>query len=206
MKYRMTYALRVMRLSKDVWERLASSFGKQLWINADYQSTAEWACPYISDILLRKSMADLQPFISRGMEPVESNYRLLTPLHLAAAANWPEAVALLIDSGADRYALDSEQLLPIDFAILTRCSEVVELLSDGDCTPCLTMSHSSQLVTCPIFIFRAFYFGNETIRYAVLRPLIRMRNSLRTLRPCRGLAFWQGCDQARVTMAERVFS
>jgi ankyrin repeat protein len=205
-KYRMAHALRVMRLPRDIQERLANSFGKQLRINADSQSTADWGCPYISDILLRKSMADLQSFISRGMEPVEKNYRLLTPLHLAAAANWPEAVALLIANGADRYALDSEQLLPIDFAILTRCSEAVELLSDGDCTPYLIMPHSSQSMTCPPFMVRAFYSGNETIRNAVLRPLIRVRNSLGTLRPYHDLAFWPGYEQARVTMAERIFS
>jgi ankyrin repeat protein len=206
-KCRMTRSSsRVMRLPGDIWERLASSFGKQLQINADSQSIADWGCPYISDILLRKSMADLQLFISRGMEPAEKNYRLLTPLHLAAAANWPDAVALLIASGADRCALDSDQLLPIDFAILTKCSEAVELLSDGDCTPYLIMPRQSQIVTCPIFMFRAFCSGNKTIRHAVLRPLIRVRNSLGTLRPYHDLAFWPGCEQSKVTMAERMFS
>ncbi|KKZ68532.1 hypothetical protein EMCG_05816 [[Emmonsia] crescens] len=88
--------------------------------------------PYISDIILRRSMDDLRAFVERGMQPHERTDRGFTPLHLAAGANWPEAVELLVANGADKYAMDSNGTIPLDVAIRTRCARSVEILLSKD--------------------------------------------------------------------------
>ncbi|KAH8590623.1 hypothetical protein B0O99DRAFT_675868 [Bisporella sp. PMI_857] len=144
------------------------------------ESINEWGYPYISDILLRKSKSDLESFIRQNMKPKEETFRLLTPLHLAAAANWPEAVKLLLASGADKCVQDSELWFPIDFAIQTKCLESINLLLDGDCLPYFTSPRgpSWRFLNIPVSIFRGLTGNSEGIRRALLSAIFRHKNSL----------------------------
>ena len=117
------------------------------------------------------------------MQPAEETARCLTPLHLAAAANWPEAIRLLLAGGADKYAQDSLLELPIDIALRSKCSEAVELLLDGDCVPQFTTPRRGQSTTIPQDMLEQIAYGDKRIRDALLRALIRLRPFLGDLRP-----------------------
>jgi ankyrin repeat protein len=66
-------------------------------------------------------------------DPKAVSYRNLwgqTPLHLAA--NWPWAVKLLLDSGADVSAVDATGILPLSYACFFRCHEAIKLLLSAE--------------------------------------------------------------------------
>ena len=141
------------------------------------------------------------------MQPVEETARRITPLHLAAAANWPEAVSLLLAGGADRYAQDSEYLLPIDIALLSDCAQAVELLLDGDCVPQFTTQRRHPRVTLPWTMIYQFTNGDENITEILVRTLIRLRPFLGDLRLYHDLSWCSSHNDARVvTVAEALFS
>ena len=141
------------------------------------------------------------------MQPVEETARRITPLHLAAAANWPEAVSLLLAGGADRYAQDSEYLLPIDIALLSDCAQAVELLLDGDCVPQFTTQRRHPRVTLPWTMIYQFTNGDENITEILVRTLIRLRPFLGDLQLYHDLAKSSPGNYARVlTLAEALFS
>ena len=142
------------------------------------------------------------------MQPVEETARRITPLHLAAAANWPEAVSLLLAGGADRYAQDSEYLLPIDIALQSNCAEAVELLLDGDCVPQFTTRHQQgPPMTLPWAMAKHISGGEENIMEILVRTLIRLRPFLGDLRLYHDLSRYPSHNNARVvTLAEALFS
>ncbi|KAH8586075.1 ankyrin repeat-containing domain protein, partial [Bisporella sp. PMI_857] len=144
------------------------------------ESIDEWGYPYISDILLRKSKSDLESFVRHGMRPKEETSQLLTPLHLAAAANWPEAVMFLLANRADKYAQDSNSQFPIDFAIKTECLESTNLLLDGDCLPYFTSPRKTMwdFLDIPVSIFRGLIGISESVRSALLGAIFRQKDSL----------------------------
>jgi hypothetical protein len=145
-------------------------------------------------------------FISRGMKPVEETFRRLTPLHLAAAANWPEAVALLLAGGADKYAQDSELCLPIDFAMHTKCLEAVELLLEGDCIPNFIRPRKHGITTIPLAMLIEIHSGKGSVQNALVRTLIRLRHFLGALRPYHDLALLAWDKEPGVAAADRLFS
>lgn len=136
------------------------------------------------------------------MQPFETTARRLTPLHLAAAANWPEAVSLLLAAGADKYAQDSLCWLPIDLALQSGCLEAVELLLEGDCMPQFTTSSGylrKRMLDC-------ITSCDERLRHALLRTLIRLRPHLGILQPYGDLTLY-GCNSEAtlVTISEELF-
>jgi ankyrin repeat protein len=140
------------------------------------------------------------------MKPVEESFRRLTPLHLAAAANWPEAVELLLANGTDKHAQDSELCLPIDFAIQTQCMKAVELLLDGDCTFQFSTPRSLTICNLPAAVLHGILWTDGSIRDVLLRALIRQQNSLGTLPLYHVFPLWARDGEHSIYAAERLFS
>jgi len=123
------------------------------------------------------------------MRPNEATSRLLTPLHLAAAANWPGAVKILLASGADKYVQDSELCFPLDFAIQTECFESVDLLLEGDCVPYFTSPLKSNFFSIPLPFYMGLIGNSERVRSALLGAIFRQKNSLEYEKLYDGLAY-----------------
>ncbi|KAH6665505.1 hypothetical protein B0J14DRAFT_569108 [Halenospora varia] len=147
-----------------------------------------------------------ESFISRGMEPVEKTSRRLTPLHLAAAAHWPEAVELLLANGADKHAQDSELCLPIDLAIQANCLQSVALLLSGDCELQFTTHRKYIVGNFPAQILHALFWTNEDIREILLQALIRLQHSLGALTPYHVISVRMPSNQPGIYAAEKLLS
>lgn len=146
---------------------------------------------------------DLKLFISRAMRPIEETRRRLTPLHLAAAAQWPEGVELLISNGADKYAQDSELCFPIDLAIQNRCTRSVELLLNCDCRPYIIRSCEYQSTTLPRDFLAVGYDGEDAMQDIMVSALARQRHQLAVIRPYHDLGGYI-CKNA-ATFANKIF-
>jgi hypothetical protein len=140
------------------------------------------------------------------MKPVEETARRLTPLHLAAAANWPEAVKLLLNNRAGRYAQDSELCLPIDFAIQSGCLEAVKLLLDGDCILHFTAPRQHKLFKLPQRILYAIFMTDGNMNDILLRALISLHHSSEALRLYHAFPLWVRGEVCSISAAERLFS
>jgi hypothetical protein len=140
------------------------------------------------------------------MKPAEETSRRLTPLHLAAAANWPEAVGILLANGANKLAQDSELCLPIDFAIRTKCLQSVTLLLSGDCELQFTTPRRSNVGNFPLQILHGILWGDESIKDVLFQTLIRLRHSLVSLQPYHTLSVWVHSEERSISAAERLFS
>ncbi|KAH8655008.1 hypothetical protein BGZ60DRAFT_435416 [Tricladium varicosporioides] len=165
----------------------------------------DFGYPYICDILLRKSKEDLTSFISRGMKPIEKTPRCMTPLHLAAAAHWPEAVKLLLASGADKHAQDSKLRLPIDIAIEANCLQSIDLLLGGNCELQFTTRRLYKVGNFPGHILYALFWTNNNIRETILQALIRLQNSLEVLESFHIFPDWAP-EQDIIYVAEKILS
>jgi hypothetical protein len=138
------------------------------------------------------------------MQPVEETFRGMTPLHLAAAAKWPEGVALLLAAGADRYAKDYMHSYPIHVALATGCSVTVDLLLDGDCRPYFTRQHQHQPTTIPWFTLYGMVSSNKRIQNALIGAFVHLRNSSGALRPYRDLSLIY--HESGIDVADSLFS
>ena len=163
----------------------------------------ELGYPHISDIILRKSTVDLELFVSQAMKPVECTSRRLTPLHLVAAADWPEGIKVLVAGGADRYARDSDLWLPIDYACETQSLKSVELLLDGDCVPYFERSEKPLQLTIGWCMTKALLYGNDGIPNAIINSLAAHKQLLKDTTPYHDLLKWSFGAECELKIARR---
>jgi hypothetical protein len=140
------------------------------------------------------------------MRPLENTSLLLTPLHLAAAANWPPAVKLLLASGADQYAQDSELCFPIDFAIHTGCLETIKLLLEGDCISYFTAPRKFKWCNVPGSILFGIQESSELIQNALLGAAFRQKNSLENIGLYQDIAHNRRPEKSSVLLLEKLIS
>lgn len=142
------------------------------------------------------------------MKPIETTSRNLTPLHLAAAANWPEAVALLISGGADKLAQDSELCLPIDFAIRTNCVKAVELLLTGNSTLQFMIPRNNILRNMLLLpISCGSYSHHTSVLNSISHTLLRLRHSWRVIQLYHHLGGYGSLNsEFTVALAESLFA
>lgn len=124
------------------------------------------------------------------MKPVESTLRQLTPLHFAAAVNWPEGIEVLIAGGADEYARDSGGLYPIDYAFELGSLRSVKLLLRGDCLPYFEDFKYDPALTMGLNITLAVRFISDGIAKAIISSLGAQKQLLRDKRPYHDLIRW----------------
>lgn len=142
--------------------------------------------------------------MSRALQTKERTARQLTPLHFAAAANWPEGVEILIAHGADKYAEDSEGEFPLDIAIRVQSVPIVGLLLRGDCSPYVFRNKAFQRATLPSSFLNAAKSANEELQNIVVDALSRQQHQLPAIQPYHDLAV-AGGKNVRL-FAEKMFS
>jgi ankyrin repeat protein len=144
--------------------------------------------------------------VSRGFRPRERTDQQLTPLHLAAAANWLEGIEILLAGGADKYAQDSNQRFPIDHAFQVQSLKSIELLLEGDCVPYFERSQSIPPLTIGWCIGPALLQSSGGIQNAIIGSLAAHRHLLKDIRPYHDLMILSYGAESELMTAAGLFS
>lgn len=158
----------------------------------------------ICNIILRKSLSDLQRFLEKDNLNQLRKGNSITPLHFAAAASWPAGVELLILHGHDRFQQDSHGECPVDIAVDAGCISALELLLAEDCLEFLNRRRRYQTTTLPYSFMEAVKSDKILFHDMIIQCLSRHRHKLPELRPYHDLA--RERDDASVLFAQKLFA
>ncbi|QKX63955.1 uncharacterized protein TRUGW13939_11127 [Talaromyces rugulosus] len=171
----------------------------QLWP----ESIIDTGYERIYDIVLRKSIDDLQDF--RAQEDLDTMRRgqSIFPLHFAAAASWSEGVKTLISMGYPKFQEDINGRTPLDIAIEVKCTPAVEFLLAGDCLDFLAASEPSL----PREFRKAAESDDSDLHYIVIKCLLRHKFLLPRFLPYHWLAyaFWYNNFENGTKFIQRLF-
>lgn len=156
----------------------------------------------ICDIVLRKSLDDLQNL--RRQKELDSVRRdkPISPLHFAAAVSWSAGVETLISMGYSRFQVDGNGETPLDIAVDVGCIPAVEAFLKGDCLA-LFANQRDKNSTLPLAFLKVAESDNSSLHGIIIECLSRHKFLLPGLTPYHDLASQKYADN--IEFAQKLF-
>lgn len=160
----------------------------------------------ICDIVLQKSMKDLQKLQGQKGPDSAQRQRSNSPLHFAAAASWPAGVEALISMGYSRFQADENGQTPLDIAVKLGCIVTVETLLKGNCLALFALYTRGEYTSLPLAFLKAAESDDSRLHDTIIECLLRYKFLLPGLLPYHSLVDGRYSDTCNIKFAHRLFN